>query len=645
MDKKTKILIVEDERIVAEDIKKSLSKFGYLVTALVSSGTKALREVQSNRPDLVLMDIVLQGKLNGIDTARMLHFQYDIPVIYLTAYADEDTLSKAKFSEPSGYILKPFENKELHSAIEMALYKYQTEKKLKESEAWLSTILQSIADSVIVTNERLVITFINHTAECLTGWKHKDAIGISLDSLFKVKEEKTQKFVLYSKLIEENESGKKKQTHALVLIDKSGMAIPIDDRVAPIYNDKKQIIGFVLIFHDIRDRKKAEQERENIQNQLHHAQKMEAIGLLAGGIAHDFNNLLTVIQGNNNLAMQKIKKEDSLQQDLNEIDIAAERAADLTRQLLLFSRKQPMKFVLLQINQVIEDMRNMLRLLIGEGVIIQIDLASDLWQVRADKGTIEQIIMNLAVNSRDALPNGGRLTIRTENSILDKNICKNHPDAQPGNFVRLTVQDDGIGMDTDIIDHIFDPFFSTKGEGKGTGLGLSVVYGIVKQHHGWIDVQSEKSHGTTFQIYLPASLLKSSKTGKSAAPLHRYQGNGKRIFVIEDDDGVRKFTKMALSENGYSVFEASTWDEAQDIFKKQNGSFDLVLSDVVLYQKSGLELVEMFKNKNPKMKFLLSSGYNGTRSKWTDIQKKGYPFIPKPYGLNELLHAVKEVVG
>ncbi len=646
MDKKIKILVVEDERIVAEDIKKNLTKLGYHVTALVSSGTQALKEVDSNKPDLVLMDIVLRGKLNGIDTAKTLHFKYDIPVIYLTAYADEDTLSKAKFTEPSGYILKPFENKELHSAIEMALYKYQTEKRLKENEAWLSTILRSIAESVIVTDRKVVITFMNHVAEDLTGWKQKDAIGKSLDSIFKVKEEKSQKISSYSKFIPiENNSVKKRQKHNLILIGESGKEIPIDDSIAPIYNDQKEILGFVLIFHDISERKKAERERASIQNQLHHAQKMEAIGLLAGGIAHDFNNLLTVIQGNNNMAMQKLRKEDPLKRDLSEIEIAAERASDLTRQLLLFSRKQPMKFVLIHINQIIEDMRNMLRLLIGEGIVIQTDFSSDLWEVCADRGTIEQVIMNLAVNGRDAMPKGGRLTFHAENTRLDKNRCKNYPDVKSGKFVRLMVQDNGIGMDSKVMGHIFDPFFSTKGEGKGTGLGLSVVYGIVKQHHGFIEVRSERSLGTTFDIYLPASSSKQKMIKKTDSHIQRVKGNGKRVFVVEDDDGVRNFTKMALNDNGYKVFEASTWEEAQKIFKKQRGFFDLVLSDVVLSQKSGLELVETFQDSNPKIKVLLSSGYNATKAKWDLIQKKGYPFIPKPYGLHELLRAVNDVVG
>lgn len=494
-----------------------------------------------------------------------------------------------------------------------------------------------------MTDRKQMVTFMNDVAEMLTGWKQKDAVERHLDTIFQVQDEKTGKKVSFSRQSASRTAAIQKYKGSFVLNNRLGAEIPLEVNISPIYDEKSEIIGHVLIFHNISDRRKAEQESEFIQVQLHQAQKMEAIGLLAGGIAHDFNNLLTVIQGNNSLAMQKVHNEDPLFKDLNEIEIAADRAADLTRQLLLFSRKQPMKFVSLQLNQVVEDMRNMLRLLIGEKIMIEIDLASALWVVRGDKGTIEQVIMNICVNARDALTNGGRLTIDTQNIVLDKTTAKNHPSARPGHFVLLTIRDNGTGMDQNTMAQIFDPFFSTKGEGKGTGLGLSVVYGIVRQHHGWIDVNSDEGQGTTFDIYLPATLSKTRNVVKQKATLSTFNGNGKRVLVIEDDDGVRKFTQSALLENGYKVYEAADSAQAKNVFKRQKGRFDLIVSDVVLSQESGTELVELFRTRNPKIKCLLSSGYQGSKSQWNHIRKKGYPFIQKPYGLNELLQAVKKV--
>ncbi len=272
----------------------------------------------------------------------------------------------------------------------------------------------------------------------------------------------------------------------------------------PYHNDAGTVTHVVVVSRDITKRKHAEEEKERIQAQLIQAQRMEAIGLLAGGVAHDFNNLLTVIQGYIDLAIAKINDEDLLYGDLTQIRLAAACAANLTHQLLLFSRKQPTEFTSININGTVDDLLKMLKRLINENIVIGADLDPNLWTVRANVGNIEQVVMNLAVNARDAMHKGGRLTLKTENIILDKSLCKATPAARPGKFVCLSVADTGVGMDKETIQHIFEPFFTTKKAGKGTGLGLSVAYGIVQKHNGWISVYSEPGQGSTFKMYLPA---------------------------------------------------------------------------------------------------------------------------------------------
>ena len=272
----------------------------------------------------------------------------------------------------------------------------------------------------------------------------------------------------------------------------------------PYCDDDGTITHAVVVSRDITQRKVAKEENERIQAQLIQAQKMEAIGLLAGGVAHDFNNLVTIIQGYVDLALKKIDETDSLYSDLTEIQLAATRAANLTHQLLLFSRKQPIEFAPLDVNRTIEDLLRMLNCLFGADIVISADLDPELHKVRGNSGNIEQVIMNLAVNARDAMPEGGRLTLKTENVTLDGICCKVMPEAQPGDFVRFSVADTGTGMDRRTIQHIFESFFTTKKPGKGTGLGLSVAYGIVQKHEGWISVHSKPGKGSTFEVYIPA---------------------------------------------------------------------------------------------------------------------------------------------
>jgi PAS domain S-box-containing protein len=401
---------------------------------------------------------------------------------------------------------------------------------------------------------------------------------------------------------------------------------------------------FLSIHTDITDRKRAEEEKEKMQLQLLQSQKMEAIGTLAGGVAHDFNNLLTTILGNANLTMNEIDEGSSAYSDLKEIATAASRAANLTRQLLLFSRKQPMGFYSHNVNSIINNLLKMLERLIGEDISINLKMESELWNSRVDEGNIEQVITNLVINARDAMAKGGEVIIKTENITLDEEQCKTISKARPGKYVRISVEDNGIGMDNSIIPHIFEPFYSTKGPGKGSGLGLSVIYGIIEQHKGWINVYSELGKGSVFRFCLPASSMKEEIRTRKTILKKEFKGKGERILLIEDDPSVLKYTEKVLVKNGYTLITANNAEETLRIFNKEGKNIDLIISDMVLPDKTGLELVNQLLKLKSNLSVIFSSGYLDDKSQWDVIQEKGYRFLQKPFEVNDLLSAVRETL-
>jgi PAS domain S-box-containing protein len=384
---------------------------------------------------------------------------------------------------------------------------------------------------------------------------------------------------------------------------------------------------------------------ERTQDQLLQAQKMEAVGRLAGGVAHDFNNLLTAMKGYAELTLNRLGLDPEVRADVEQIHKAGDQAASLTKQLLAFSRRQPLEPKVVDLNQVVVEMDAMMRRLIGEDIELCSHLEDGGVAFRGDPGQIEQVIINLVVNARDAMPDGGRLTIETKRVTLDEAACLEIHDARPGEFVCLTIQDSGMGIPKDVVDQIFEPFFSTKGPGKGTGLGLSVVYGVVRQHDGWISVYTEPGEGTVFRVYMPASLADGVPEPESDVPEQRPRGSGQRILLVEDEEAVRTFATRALRENGYVVCEAASADEALDIFDREAGQFDVVFSDVVLPGLSGIRLVDRLLELRPNLEVLLSSGYTDQKSQWPVIREKGFRFLQKPYSLPDLLGAIEDTVG
>jgi PAS domain S-box-containing protein len=1004
-----RILVVEDESVVAKDIQWSLKSLGYIICGWASSGTEAVEKVKELQPDLVLMDIVLKGDMDGVQASDYIRTRFGVPVVYLTAYADENTLERAKLTEPFGYILKPFEERELHTTIEVALYRHKMERKVRESEQWLSTTLRSIGDGVITVNTSGHVTFMNVVAELLTGVRESSAIGQELGEIFRVTDDKGRALTA-SPVASCLQEGISVGPASHYLVSGAGGRIPIEDSAAPIKNDLGQISGAVVVLRDVTMRKQSEEllkkeretfysilqkapygvilfersgrylyinpeftritgytlqdipngrewfrkafpdksdrgrvirvwledarrndvdrvfrvrikngeprelefrstvlddvrlivtatdvterrhaeealraseekYRELVQNansiilrrdsagtitffnefaqkffgytegeilgknivgsivpdrdlsgrsmadlvkdmgvhpdrhatseienmrrngerawvswtnkpvfspdgtlreilcvgtdvterrrhedalrlqaqiidqihdsvistdlaglvtiwnkgaerlygykaeevigrhlslvypedqwemiqrevlaslrkkgnyeiearnvkksgelfwvhlslsllrdskgtvtgfigyhiditdhkrleeQLRHSQKMEAIGQLAGGIAHDFNNILTAIIGYGNLLQMRLSENDQMRSYVDQILASAERAASLTQSLLAFGRKQIIDPKPVNVNEIIRGVEKLLSRLIREDIELRIEFTDKDLTVMADSAQMGQVLMNLATNARDAVPDEGSLTIQTGLIELDNTWVKTHGYGKPGMYALIAVTDTGGGMTEKTRQRVFEPFFTTKEIGKGTGLGLSIVYGIVKQHNGFITVYSEVGRGTIFKIYLPVITPPEAETG--VAELAPFVGGTETILVAEDDAEVRKLTKNLLEEFGYSVIEAEDGEDAVVKFLKHKKHIELVILDVVMPRKNGKEVYESIRRMKPDMKALFTSGYTADVIHKKGVLDEELDFISKPVSPKQLLSKIRELL-
>ena len=398
---------------------------------------------------------------------------------------------------------------------------------------------------------------------------------------------------------------------------------------------------------DITARKEAEEEMKSLETQLIQAQKMEAVGRLAGGIAHDFNNLLTAILGNAEMALKSMNEDSGIVENINDILATALRAADLTQQLLAFSRRQVIKPVVIDINEFLGKVERLLRRIIGENITLHIRRQPGEALVRADPTLMEQVVMNLFVNARDAMPDGGTITVVSSHEVVPAARAARGGPVPPGDYIRIDVADTGIGMDHDVMENIFEPFFTTKGD-LGTGLGLSTVYGIVRQNDGYITVASEKGAGSTFSVFLPraAAAAAAEKSCEPSEPAAGVPAAAREtILVVEDESHVRKLLKRTLASQGYTVLEASTSREAIGVCSAEETHIDLLLTDIVLPDLPGPQLVEKVRGSRPGMRVLYMSGYAEQRTALTELQGEGVFFIPKPFLPSDLQKKIREVLA
>ena len=403
------------------------------------------------------------------------------------------------------------------------------------------------------------------------------------------------------------------------------------------------VVGEVFSFRDITAQTRSELALRESEKNLRQAQKMEAVGNLAGGIAHDFNNLLTVILGRSELLLTRLKGEDPSRRDIELIRTTGTRAATLTRQLLAFSRRQVLEAKVIDLNTIVSEMEIMLKRLIPENIELKTLLKSDLKNVRVDPGQIEQVIMNLVLNSRDAVPQGGKVTVETANVELDSDYLEAHSFAKSGEYVMLAVSDNGCGMDAELKSHIFEPFFTTKPKDKGTGLGLSTVYGIVKQSDGHIEVYSEVGIGTTFKVYLPMA-KEDVQTPHMSALRPAVSSNQEVILLADDEDEVRSLVFDLLESNGYKVLTARNGIEAEENAERYGGSIQLLITDVVMPGMSGPELASRITSRYPKAKVLFMSGYTDDAVIHNGALTAGLNYLQKPFTPNNLLKKVCEIL-
>jgi len=405
---------------------------------------------------------------------------------------------------------------------------------------------------------------------------------------------------------------------------------------APYRDANRKIVGVIGNSRDIT-------EHRGIEERLRQSQKMEAVGTLAGGVAHDFNNLLMVISGYSSVLADALKSNQKLSGNVGQIRKAGERAASLTRQLLAFSRKETIQAAPLNLNDVVTNMEKLLHRLIGEHIVISTHLPMDLGAVMADSGQLEQVILNLAVNARDAMPKGGKLTIETRNTVLMQGIAQGQVEMAPGEYVELTVTDSGAGMEPALKAHIFEPFFTTKPMGKGTGLGLSTVYGIVQQADGYITFESELGKGASFHIFLPRLRSEVKTKAAEVERMARLRG-GETVLLVEDDASVCELVRAVLTSHGYSVLAARRPQEAELICRAHGQRIDLLLTDVIMPEMSGPELAKRLDGAITPKRLLYMSGYIDDSVVRQEIQEKGTPYLQKPFSPESLVKKVREVL-
>lgn len=628
-----RILVVEDEHIVALDIKMHLENYGYAVPAVYATGEEVLVNFELVDPMLVIMDIKLQGRLDGLETAREIRRRFHVPIVLLTAHADEATVERAKETQPFGYIIKPFEERELRTAIVVALSRHEMEQEILRREQLFSTTLNSIGDGVVVTDTENRIRFMNPVAARMVGEHQENCIGELLSDVLNLETTDSTDAV-------DATAG----TAASCILSRDGTRTAVDVTSSPLRDDAGSDRGTVRVYRDISERLASERALSESREQLRHAQKMEAVGRLSGGIAHDFNNLLTVILGYTRILSEELNADslpdgDTLVRDVEGIQKAARRSVALTRQLLAFSRRQVLKPARVTLNDAVRDVEKMLRRLVTERIRLNLSLKAEPSDVYIDQGQMEQVLMNLVVNARDAMDGGGRIHIRTYNLELDEPRVTVAGKAEAGTWVCLEVQDSGCGIDAETREKIFDPFFTTKEAGVGTGLGLSTVYGIVRQTNGHIDLDSERDRGTTFRILLPPYDGAAEVSRAAAEPLQDHSGS-EQILLVEDDDAIRSMLARVLREHGYGVLETQSGGEALLIAEDETASFDVLVSDQVMPHISGLRLAERIRTLRPDIRVLLISGYPEDFPE-SDQLPQDAEFLPKPFEPEDLLRSIR----
>jgi PAS domain S-box-containing protein len=630
-----RLLVVEDNPADAELAVAMLERAGYQLSFdVVHSPIHFQQQLEQNDYDIILSAHHLAA-WTGTEALEILKASAKgVPFVVLTATLGDEAAVEYIRQGAADYILKHHLER-----LPAVVVRVLREKAHQEEVARLREVISSgkreweltfdtVPDPVLLMDRECLIRRANRAAAKLLGLEFSEIIGRPCSEMLHGRARPPSECPHCRTL----ETGNEERGD----IEEPRLGKTFDTTASPVRDPSGCQRGCVVVLRDVTERKKLEER-------LRQSQKLEAIGGLAGGIAHDFNNLLTLITGYSRLLLDQLTSEDPVREKVEEIRKAGERAAALTHQLLAFSRRQVLAPQPLDLNVVVAKMDKMLRRLIGEDIELATAFGAASAWVKADPGQIEQVIMNLAVNARDAMSHGGKLTIETADVVLDKAYARRHVAVTPGPYVMLAVSDTGCGVEAEIQAHMFEPFFTTKEMDKGTGLGLSTVYGIVKQSGGNIWVYSEVGRGTTLKIYLPRLEKGAEAVGPSTALAHPV-GGWESILLVEDEDSVRSLVRGVLKSNGYKVLEARRGEEALKIAKRHGGPIQLLLTDVIMPRMSGRELAKRLAAQRPEMKVLYMSGYTDSAIVHHGVLDPGMSFLQKPFTPEILARKVREVL-
>ena len=645
MNTPLRVLIVEDSDDDALLLVRELSRSGYDPTWIRVQNPQALQSaLGSTEWDVIISDFSMPG-FTGIDALRLVRSRdRETPFIFVSGTIGEDVAVDAMRAGAQDYVSKG-NLKRLGPAIGRELLDVTERKRtaaaLRAAQehagslaARLERVLESVPD-VLYSVDAAVTECYYMSPACITTLGYRPDEFMTSPSLWGERVHEDDRAAVRARRERVLEQRRQERLEYRIR-HRDGSIRWLEDEIVPVTNDAGVVERLDGIARDIT-------ERRRLEEQFRQAQKMEAVGRLAGGVAHDFNNLLTVITSYVDLLVDDLPANDSRRQDLREVAKAAAAAAGLTRQLLAFSRQQVLEPRVLDLNGVVAAAGNMLKRLIGDDIVLATVLARDLGRVKADPGQVEQVIMNLAVNARDAMPNGGQLTIETANTQLDATYTMDHTPVDPGAYVQLSVSDTGAGMDAATQRRMFEPFFTTKEVGKGTGLGLATVYGIVKQSGGFIWVYSEPGQGTTFKIYLPSidEPRDVDAARGDAAPSLR---GTETVLLVEDADPLRAVCRRILERHGYTVLDAPGGRVALERARGHPGVIDLLMTDAVMPGMSGRQLAEQLKEFRPEVKVLFVSGYTDDAVIRHGILAPGMAFLQKPFSPEVLARRVREVL-
>ena len=634
-DENEQILIIDDDESILRTLTLIFDKKG-CETDTATTGREAIEKAKERFFNLALVDIKLPD-MEGLDLLPALReIHPDIVLIIITAYASVDSAAEAPSRGVAAYLTKPLDVDELLAVAEEALdqqrlerEKRQAEQRIGEQYEFLHTVMESLTHPFYVIDaDNYSIVMANSAANLRISEDAQTCYALTHGESGPCHD------VEHVCPLDEVKISKGPVTVEHIHLDKDGNPRIVEVHGYPVFNAEGNVIQMIEYTFDITDQKKLEQ-------QLLQAQKMEAVGRLAGGIAHDFNNALTVITGNTDLVLAALPEDSPHRTRILSIRKAAAHATELTQQLLAFSRKQIAAPRVLSVNEVVSDIQGMLQRVIGEDIMLVTRFGDDVGNIRMDPGQVEQVLMNLVVNAREAMPRGGALTIETAQVELDEAYVNTHPYVRPGQYARIAVSDTGTGMSNAVMEQLFEPFFTTK-EG-GTGLGLSTVYGIVKQNDGAINVYSEEGTGTTFKVYFP--IVKESVDTSQVVDAGTIPPTGSEtILMVEDEDAVRVLARDVLNKLGYEVHDFSSAEEALLFVEDYEGTIDLLLTDVIMPGTGGVELASTIQEAYPSVRVMFMSGYTNDTITQYGVLDEGVSLLQKPFTLTEIARKVREVL-